>query len=48
MADSKKDKAVKSKKIEMNTVDAEEATNNAATAKRELSQTDDQLKAADR
>merc|ERR1719191_1985952 len=48
MADSKKDKSVKTKQIEMNTADKKEAEHNASQAKRDLSTTDDELKAADR
>jgi len=48
MADSKKDKKVKSRQIEMNQADKKEAEHAAASAKRDLSTTDDELKAADR
>jgi len=48
MADSKKDKTVKNKQIEMNTADKKEAEHNAAAAKRDLSATDDELLAAER
>lgn len=48
VADSKKEKMVKNKQIEMNQADKEEAEHNAAQAKRDLSTTDDQLLAADR
>jgi hypothetical protein len=48
MVDSKKDKKVKSRQIEMQQADKEEAEHAAAAAKRDLSTTDDQALAADR
>jgi len=48
MVDSKRDKAVKTKQVEMSQVDREQAEHNAAQAKRDLSTTDDQARAADR
>lgn len=48
MADSKKDKSVKTRQVEMNTVDKEEAEHAATAAKRDISTTDDQQRAADR
>ena len=43
MADSKKDKSVKSKQIEMNTADAKTAAHNAKAAERDMKSTQDEL-----
>lgn len=48
MADSKKDKRVKSKQVEMSQADKQTAEGNALRAKEDLSNTDDELRAAER
>jgi hypothetical protein len=48
LADSRRDKKVKSKQQEMSQSDKEAAEHDAAQAKRDLSATDDQARAADR